>query len=112
MHARTLAAAALWCCAAAVHAAGPVEANQATEAQLDSVKGLGPATTARILAARAGAAFKDWNDLIARVPGIGASKAKKLSAEGLTVNGAAFGALHPAEPSAAAAGSAQPASEP
>ena len=44
------------------------------------------------------ASIKDWNDLIDRVQGIGPAKAGKLSAEGLTVNGAVF-----AQPGATAA---------
>lgn len=36
------------------------------------------------------ASIKDWNDLIDRVQGIGPAKAGKLSAEGLTVNGAVY----------------------
>ncbi len=99
MHPKTLAAAVLWCWAAAVHGAAPVEVNLATEAQLDSVRGIGPATSARILAARSSAAFKDWNDLIARVPGIGTGTGKKLSAEGLTVNGEGFTGSRPASAS-------------
>ena len=67
-----------------------LEVNTATEAQLDSVKGLGPSSTGRILQAREAGPFKDWTDLMARVKGIKASSAVKLSAEGLTVNGAAY----------------------
>lgn len=67
-----------------------LEVNTATEAQLDSVKGLGPSSTGRILQAREAGAFKDWADFMARVKGIKASAAAKLSAEGLTVNGAAY----------------------
>ncbi len=67
-----------------------LEVNTATEAQLDSVKGLGPSSTGRILQAREAGPFKDWADFMARVKGIKTSAAAKLSAEGLTVNGAAF----------------------
>ena len=75
----TLALAASSCWAA-------VEINQATEAELDSVKGLGPSSTARILKARSQGAFKDWADFMARVKGIKPKTAAKLSQEGLTVN--------------------------
>lgn len=64
-----------------------VDVNTATEAQLDSVKGLGPSSTARILQAREAGAFKDWKDLMARVKGLKQSTALKLSNAGLTVNG-------------------------
>lgn len=67
-----------------------VDVNQASEAQLDGVKGLGPATTRRILAARSKRPFDDWNDFIARVKGIGPRFAERLSREGLTVAGAPY----------------------
>jgi competence protein ComEA len=67
-----------------------VEVNQATEAELDGVKGLGPSSTARILKARADGAFKDWADFMARVKGIKPPTASKLSKEGLTVNAAPY----------------------
>jgi len=69
-----------------------LDVNSATEAQLDSVKGLGPSSTGRILQAREAGPFKDWADFMARVKGIKASAATKLSAEGLTVNGVPFNA--------------------
>ena len=75
---------------------GTTEINQATEAELDSVKGLGPASTARILQAREQAPFKDWSDFLRRVKGFKTHAAARLSEAGLTVNGAAF------EPSATA----------
>lgn len=67
-----------------------VDVNSASEDDLDSIKGIGPSTAAKILDARKTAKFKDWNDFIQRVPGIGDKKAAKLSSEGLTVNGSAF----------------------
>lgn len=67
-----------------------VDVNDAPLADLDSIKGIGPGTSARIVEARQSAKFKDWSDFIARVPGIGEKRAAKLSAEGLTVNGAGF----------------------
>ena len=63
-----------------------VDANTATEAELDGVKGLGPSQTARILQAREKAPFKDWADFMARVKGIKPPTAAKLSHNGLTVN--------------------------
>lgn len=74
-----------------------VDVNNASEADLDSIKGIGPGTTARILEARKSAKFKDWSDLIQRVSGIGEKRAVKLSAEGLTVNNAAFVPSQPAK---------------
>jgi competence protein ComEA len=67
-----------------------LEVNNATEAQLDGLRGLGPSQTARILQAREAGPFKDWADFMARVKGIRAPTASKLSAQGLTVSGAAY----------------------
>lgn len=71
----------------AATAMAAVDVNTASLADLDSVKGIGPDTSAKLLDARKTGKFKDWGDLIARVPGIGDKRAAKLSAEGLTVNG-------------------------
>lgn len=67
-----------------------VEANTATRAELESLPGLGPALVQRLLAARP---FKDWADLMRRVPGVRSATATKLSAAGLRVAGAAFSAV-------------------
>jgi len=67
-----------------------VDVNKASVADLDSIKGIGPGTSSKILDARKNAPFKDWGDLIQRVSGIGPKRAERLSAEGLTVNGTAF----------------------
>ncbi len=75
---------------AACAAFAAVDVNSATEADLDSIKGIGPGTSAKILEARKTAKFKDWGDLMERTSGIGAKRAVKLSNEGLTVNGEAF----------------------
>jgi len=74
----------------ALGAFAAVDVNDAPLADLDSIKGIGPGTSAKIVEARQTAKFKDWSDFIARVPGIGEKRAAKLSAEGLTVNGAGF----------------------
>jgi len=79
-----LLVAALW---ASLSCWADVEINQATEAELDSIKGLGPSSTARILAARQQGAFKDWDDVMRRVSGVRSASAAKLSAAGLVVNG-------------------------
>ncbi|WCM91543.1 helix-hairpin-helix domain-containing protein [Acidovorax sp. NCPPB 2350] len=63
------------------------DVNTASVAELDGIKGIGPAMSRRILEARARAPFADWPDLVARVPGLGRQSAAKLSREGLTVNG-------------------------
>jgi len=50
-------------------AAGDVNTADAT--QLDSVKGIGLAIAGKIAAERKKAPFKDWDDLVARVGGVG-----------------------------------------
>ena len=70
-----------------------VDVNKADQAQLDSVKGIGPVTSKLILSERKKGGFKDWKDFIDRVKGIGESRAAKLSTEGLTVNGTSYKAV-------------------
>lgn len=67
-----------------------VEVNKAAQADLETIKGIGPAMSNRILDERKKATFKDWEDLIARVKGLGTGNAAKWSDAGLTVNGAGF----------------------
>lgn len=76
--------------AATTLAMAAVDVNEATVADLDSIKGIGPGTSAKILEERKSARFKDWDDFIQRVSGIGEKRAARLSEEGLTVNGTAF----------------------
>lgn len=85
---KILVAAMLSLLAAASFAA--VDVNKASEADLDSIKGIGPSITSKIIEQRKAAPFKSWGDFIKRVPGIGDKRAAKLSGEGLTVNGEAF----------------------
>lgn len=67
-----------------------VDVNKGTAAELDGVKGLGPAKSKLILDERKKGEFKSWDDLISRVKGMGDKSAAKLSAEGLTVGGASY----------------------
>ncbi len=63
-----------------------VDANAASAEQLEEVRGIGPAISARIIAERTRAgAFMDMDDLRERVKGIGVSNLKKFAAAGLTV---------------------------
>ena len=71
-------------------AAFAVDVNKATQAELEGVKGIGPVISAKILDERKKGAFKDWNDMVDRVKGVGEGNAAKFSAEGLTVNGGGF----------------------
>ncbi len=67
-----------------------LDINQASEAELDGLRGLGPAFTRRVMAERDIRPFTDWPDLMRRVSGMGAVTAKKLAAQGLTVSGQAL----------------------
>jgi competence protein ComEA len=67
-----------------------VDANKGTAAELDGLKGVGPAMSGRIIDARKQSAFKDWPDMMSRVKGVKGKTAAKLSGEGLTVNGESF----------------------
>jgi len=81
---------------AAMAFAAAVDVNRASQAELEAVKGVGPAIATKILDERKKAPFKDWNDMIERVKSVGEGNAAKFSAEGLTVNGTAFKASAPA----------------
>jgi competence protein ComEA len=67
-----------------------VDVNKATEAELDSVKGIGPGTSKLILDERKKGNFKNWDDFISRVKGVGDKRAENLSEAGLTVGGSAY----------------------
>ena len=95
-----------------------VDVNQATTAQLDGIKGIGPGISGKIVDERKKGNFKSWEDFIGRVKGVGERNAVKFSAAGLTVGGAGYkGAAaapakkddKPAAPAAAAKVEAKPA---
>ena len=67
-----------------------VDANQASRADLETVKGIGPGLSGKIVEARKAGSFKNWDDLVERVSGIGPGNAVRFSQNGLTVAGAAF----------------------
>lgn len=94
---RILAAFLIAAFACAAQAA--VDANQANQAELETIKGIGPGLSGKILEARKGAPFKDWSDLVDRVGGVGPGNAARFSQAGLTVNNVAYHA-----PAGAAAG--------
>ena len=91
-----------------------VDVNKASQAELEGVKGIGPAIATKILDERKKGSFKDWADMVDRVKGVGDGNAAKFSTEGLTVNGQGFkGAAAPAakaadKPAAKAAAAAAP----
>ena len=81
---KLLAALALFAAGAAFAA---VEVNTAGAADLDSMKGIGPSTSKTIVKERKKGEFKDWEDFISRVKGVGSKTATQFSTNGLTVNG-------------------------
>ncbi|WP_366510554.1 helix-hairpin-helix domain-containing protein [uncultured Pseudacidovorax sp.] len=94
-------AAALVLGLSALGAFAAVDVNKGSAAELDALPGVGPAMSQRIVDARKQGEFKDWPDLMARVKGIKAKSAAKLSAAGMTVGGKPFdGANAPAKEAA------------
>src|SRR5262249_37939729 len=79
----------------------PVDVNKATAAELDAIKGIGPVMSQRIIDERKKGDFKNWDDLVTRVKGIGSSTAAKYSAGGLTVKGEQYKRLDAKEDKAA-----------
>lgn len=73
-----------------VAAFAAVDVNKATEADLDGIKGIGPVTTRLIITERKKGEFKNWEDFVTRVKGVGDKNAAKFSAEGLTISGASY----------------------
>jgi competence protein ComEA len=74
----------------ALNAFAAVDANRANQADLETVKGIGPGLSGKIIEARKAGEFKNWGDLVERVGGVGAGSAARLSQAGLTVAGAPF----------------------
>jgi competence protein ComEA len=69
-----------------------LDINRASQAELETLRGVGPQLSVRILQSRAVRPFTDWEDLRRRVTGLGPVQSARLSKEGLTVAGAAFAA--------------------
>lgn len=80
----------LLCALCAVNTAHALELNQASEAELDSLRGMGPALNRVVRQAREQQPFASWADFQARVAGVGAAKARAFSGQGLTVNGRSY----------------------
>lgn len=85
---KRIASLAALCFSTACFAA--VDVNQASEAELDGLKGIGPSLSGKILQTRQQGPFKDWADLMQRVKGINGKRAASLSEAGLTVNGGGY----------------------
>lgn len=85
--------------------ASAVEVNSADETTLESVKGIGPVHAKAIIDERTkNGPFKDADDLVSRVKGIGPKSVQNLEAAGLTINGSS---APPAGKSAASAKSSK-----
>lgn len=70
----------------AAGAAHAVDANTATIAQLEAVRGIGPRTAAAIVQERGrGGPFTSFDNLAARVRGLGGKRLQSLRAAGLSV---------------------------
>ena len=66
--------------------ASPINVNTATQSELESIKGIGPAKAKTIIAERLdGGHFQDANDLQKRVRGIGMRSVEKMVDNGLTI---------------------------
>lgn len=87
----------------ALNAFAAADVNKATQAELESIKGIGPGLSAKILQARQSGEFKNWSELVDRVGGIGPGNAARFSQAGLTVGGAAYDGTAAAAPSSKAA---------
>ena len=74
----------------ALGAFAAVDANKGSQAELEAVKGIGPVISTHIINERKKGDFKDWNDMVVRVKGVGEKNAAKFSEGGLTVNGASY----------------------
>ena len=85
-----------WQLAAFQLCAAALEVNQANVAELDSLKGMGPSLSAKLIEARNAEPFKNWQDLMQRISGMGTKKALQFSNQGLTVQGTPFD--HPKTP--------------
>lgn len=83
--------------ALALNAFAAVEVNQASQPELETVKGIGPGLSTKILEARKAGSFKNWDDFVDRVAGIGPGNAGKFSQAGLTVAGATYAAAPKAD---------------
>lgn len=73
---------------AAVAAPGPalrVDANTATEVELETIPGIGPALAARIAQERRKAPFRSLDDLEQRVRGVGPASLRRMREGGLTI---------------------------
>lgn len=88
MFVRFITAIAIACSSLVAQAA--VDVNKASRSELEALPGVGPALSGKIAEARKSGEFRDWNDLVGRVKGVGPASATRLSQAGLTVSGVAY----------------------
>ncbi len=69
-------------------AASALDANTATQDELETIRGIGPALSARIVDERSRRPFRDLADFQARVRGVGETNLRAMRAAGLTVGSA------------------------
>ncbi|MEW6706738.1 MAG: helix-hairpin-helix domain-containing protein [Pseudomonadota bacterium] len=67
-----------------------LDLNNAAQADIEKVKGIGPSLSQRIVDERARRPFAGWADLQHRVPGVGPAAAGRWSAQGVTVADRAY----------------------
>ena len=79
-----------------------VDVNKASQAELETIKGIGPALSTKILDARKAGDFKSWADMVERVGGVGPGNAARFSQAGLTVGGKTYAATDAPAPAAKA----------
>lgn len=100
---RALRAIALGFCFGFAAAAFALDANTATQAELQTIRGVGPALSARIVEARRARPFTDLDDLKARVRGIGDANLRRMREAGLAVGPSARVQTFTGQPAAARA---------
>jgi len=93
---KSILTAVAFAAALATGSAMAADVNKADQAELESIKGVGPSLSGRILDERKKSSFKDWDDLMTRVKGLGPGNAGRFSEAGLTVGGQAFKGAAPA----------------
>ena len=68
-------------------AAFALEINDASRADLEQLKGVGVTLADKMLKERDKAPFSGWDDLRARVKGLGSKRVQEWQGQGVTVNG-------------------------
>lgn len=80
----------LLCLAWPLTALAQIDVNTASADDLATIRGIGPATSARIVQERQQQVFQDWADFVHRMRGVGPATAATMSEGGLRVSGQAW----------------------